>query len=220
MPKVGIMLSGCGVFDGTEIYEAAYTVLALEAEGADVLFIAPDVEQMHVIDHAAGQPAEGEKRSVAVEAARIARGPVKDAAKVEASHLDALVFPGGFGAAKNLSNFAVKGPSCTVQKDVERLIKDMYMAGKPLGFMCIAPVIAAKVLGNGVKLTIGEDPQVAEAINAMAATHVEKPVDEICVDETQKVVSAPAYMYGAARRPEIFAGIQKLAKEVVKMCGG
>ena len=219
MAKVGVMLSGCGVFDGSEIYEAAFTVLAIEAAGADVVFIAPDVDQMHVIDHAKGHPAAGERRGVLAEASRFARGPARDAASERAADIDALIVPGGFGAAKNLSTYATQGANCTVQKDVDRLIKEMYAHGKPLGFICIAPVIAAKVLGQGVKLTIGEDPATAEALKAMGARHEPRPVDDICVDETQKVVSAPAYMYGDARRPQIQAGINKLVAKVLEMAG-
>lgn len=215
--KVGVVLSGCGVYDGSEIYEAAFTVLEIERAGAEVVFLAPSVEQMHVIDHAAGAPADGESRNAAVEAARIARGPVAAADAAAAAGLDAVVFPGGFGAAKNLGTFAVDGAECRIHPDIAALIKACHDAGKPMGFMCIAPVVAAKVLGNGVKLTIGNDPGVAEAIAAMGATHVEKPVDDIVVDATQKVVSAPAYMYGDAKRHEIHAGIAKLVAAVLEM---
>ena len=147
MTKVGVVLSGSGVFDGAEIHEATLTLLFLDNAGAEIICMAPNVDQMHVVDHTKGE-ATGEKRNVLVESSRIARGAIKDMKEVKAGDLDALIFPGGFGAAKNLCSFAVNGVDCTVNPEVERLIKEMHAAKKPLGFACIAPVIAAKVLGS------------------------------------------------------------------------
>ena len=216
--KVAVMLSGCGVFDGTEIYEAAYTMLALSKAGAETFFVAPDVDQLHVFDHRKGGPAEGEKRNVLTEAARIARGDVKSAADVKAGDYDALIFPGGFGAAKNLCTFGVDGPDCKVNPEVERLITETNEAGKPLGFMCIAPAVAAKVLGHkNVQLTIGNNKDVAEKLESLGAKHVDKPVNEVVVDKENKVVTAPAYMYDEGPLHGIAAGIEKLVNEVLAM---
>jgi enhancing lycopene biosynthesis protein 2 len=215
--RVGVILSGSGFLDGAEIHEATLTLLFLDRRGAKVTAMAPDVAQLHVVDHVKGEPAPGEGRNVLVEAARITRGAIADVKKVKASDLDALILPGGFGAAKNLCTFATEGVKLRVNPDVERLVRDMADAGKPLGFICIAPVIAAKVLGSRkVKLTIGNDPGTAAAIQALGAIHVDAPVDQIVVDEKNKVVSTPAYMLG----PSIAAvstGIEKLVGAVLEM---
>ena len=216
---VGVVLAGCGYLDGAEIHEATLTLLALDRAGVNIRCMAPNVEQMHVVDHAAGAPVEGASRSVMTESARIARGPVEDMANVSADELDALVFPGGFGAAKNLCSFAVEGPDCTVHPDVERLIQDTFKAEKPLGFICIAPAIGAKVLGShGIHLTIGTDEGTGAAIEAMGATHVSSPVEEAVVDPHFKVVSTPAYMLGPSIAP-VAKGIDKLVAQVIKWLG-
>ena len=198
MAKVGVVLSGCGVYDGSEIHESVLTILALDRAKAEMVYIAPDVEQMHVIDHIKGEPVQGEARNVRVESGRIARGDVKNVADVAASELDALIFPGGFGAAKNLCDFAVKGADCDVDPDVSKLVMDMHEAGKPVGFLCISPAMAAKIYGDagikGVKLTIGKDKETADAIRAMGAEHVDCEVGDYIVDADHKVVSTPAYM--------------------------
>ena len=212
---VGVVLAGCGYLDGAEIHEATLTLLALDKAGINVRCMAPNVQQMHVVDHAAGAPAEGDQRDVRPESARIARGPVEDMAEVDASELDALVFPGGFGAAKNLSTFAVDGPNCSVHPEVERLIKETYTAKKPLGFICIAPAIGAKVLGeHGISLTIGTDEGTGQAIESLGAKHVPTPVDEIVVDADHRIVSTPAYMLGPSIAP-VARGIDKLVNQVI-----
>ena len=157
--RVGVLLAGCGWLDGAEVQEAVCTLLALDQRGAEVITMAPDVQQMHVVDHQAESPVESEPRNVLTESARIARGNVQNIEGIQAADLDALVIPGGFGAAKNLCDFAVNGPDMTVHPEVERLIRDMHAAGKPQGFICIAPALAAKVLGadHGVEMTIGND---------------------------------------------------------------
>lgn len=215
---VGVVLSGCGVFDGSEIHEAVLTLLALDEAGAKIVAMAPDVDQLHVIDHITSDVAEGEKRNVLKEAARIARGEIKNIADVSADELDALVFPGGYGAAKNLCTFATEGTNCSVVPAVEKLIKDMHAAGKPLGFICIAPALAAKVLGeHHPVLTIGNDKGTAEAIEAMGGKHVERPVDDIAVDEKNKIVSTPAYMLGPSIS-HVAKGIRKCVNKVLEMC--
>ena len=214
---VGVILSGSGFLDGAEIQEATLTLLFLDRRGAKVTAMAPNVAQMHVVDHVKGQPASGENRNVLAEAARITRGAIADVKTVKASDLDALILPGGFGAAKNLCTFATEGVKLQVNPDVERLVRDMAAAGKPIGFICISPVIAAKVLGSKkVKLTIGNDPATAAALNALGAVHVDALVDQIVVDEKNKVVSTPAYMLGPSIAP-VSAGIEKLVAAVLEM---
>ena len=215
--RVGVVLAGCGFLDGAEIHEATLTLLYLDRRGAKVTAMAPNVDQMHVVDHALGEPAAGERRGVLAESARIARGKIVDIAKVKAADLDALILPGGFGAAKNLCTFAVDGIRMKVHPEVERLVREVKVAGKPMGFMCIAPVIAARVLGDlGPRLTIGDDPDTAKAIEAFGAKHVACRVDQIVVDEKLKVVTTPAYMLGPTIAP-VAAGIEKLVSAVLEM---
>ena len=215
--KVGVVLSGCGFLDGAEIHEATLTLLALDRAGAEIVCMAPNTDQMHVVDHSAGAPEEGASRNTLVESARIARGEIVDIATVKGSELDALVFPGGYGAAKNLSTFAVDGPACTVNTDVQRLIREVFDLDKPLGFICIAPAVGAKVLGEkGVKLTIGNDPETAAAIEALGAKHVDCAVDDIVFDADHKVVSTPAYMLGPSIA-HVAKGIDKLVDKVLEL---
>lgn len=215
--KVAVILSGCGYLDGAEIQETVYTMLALDQSGAEVSFFAPNEDQMHVVDHTKAEPVVGEKRNVLKEAARIVRGKISDVKSADASNFDALIFPGGFGAAKNLSDFAVNGPDCKVNASVEKLIKDFYSSGKPIGFICIAPALAAKVIGDGVKLTIGTDEGTASALESLGAKHVNCKVEEACIDEDKKVASAPAFMYDTGPSAGVFAGIQKVVQAVLKM---
>jgi enhancing lycopene biosynthesis protein 2 len=213
--KVGVVLSGCGFLDGAEIHEATLTLLALDRAGADIRCMSPNIPQMHVVDHGAGAPAEGESRNVLTESARIARGEIVDIADVVPGDIDALIFPGGFGAAKNLSTFAVDGPACSIDANVSRLIRAMHDAGKPQGFICIAPALAAKALGElSPLLTIGNDADTAAGLAALGATHVNCPVDDIVVDDTLNVVSTPAYMLGPSIAP-VALGIDKLVAEVL-----
>jgi len=215
--RVGVILSGSGYLDGAEIQEATLTLLFLDKRGAKVTAMAPDVKQMHVVDHLKGEPSGSESRNVLAEAARITRGAIVDVKTVKAADLDALILPGGFGVAKNLCTFATEGVKLEVDPDVERLVRDMAAAGKPLGFICIAPVIAAKVLGSRkVRITIGNDPATAAAVNALGAVHVDSPVDQIVVDERNKVVSTPAYMLGPSIAP-VAAGIERLVGAVLEM---
>lgn len=215
--RVGVVLAGCGSLDGAEIHEAILTLLFLDRQAAQVTALAPNIDQFHVVDHLVGEPITGERRNVLGEAARIARGKIVDLAKARVESLDALVFPGGFGAAKNLCTFAIEGRNMKVEGSVERLIRQMALAHKPLGFICISPVIAAKVLGElHPKLTVGDDPDTAAAIQAMGGIHVDCPVDQVVIDEKNRIVSTPAYMLG----PNIAAvalGIEKLVAAVLKM---
>lgn len=213
---VGVVLSGCGFLDGAEIQEATLTLLALDRRGANVVPLAPDLPQMHVVNHQAQQPVEG-RRNVLEEAARITRGGVRDVAKVQADELDALILPGGYGAAKNLSTWAVDGAGMKVNGDLERLIRAMHAAKKPMGFICIAPVIAARVLGNGVRLTVGDaGDDAAKGIETFGAKHVAHRVEEIEVDQSFKVVSTPAYMLGPSIAP-VSQGIDRLVGAVLEL---
>ncbi|MBN94911.1 MAG: isoprenoid biosynthesis protein ElbB [Deltaproteobacteria bacterium] len=212
--KVGVVLSGCGVYDGAEIHEAVLTLLALQREGADVLMTAPDKEQMHVINHLTGDVME-ESRNVLVEAARIARGNITPLAQVKAEDLDAVVFPGGFGAAKNLSSFAVAGTEMTVDEDVTRLVAEMREAHKPIGLICISPTIGAKLI-PGVKLTVGAACEASEAMESLGAHHEVTDVAGITVDDEHKVVSTGAYMLGPWVA-DVARGIDKLVAKVLEL---
>jgi len=219
MAKIGVILSGCGVYDGSEIHEAVITLLAIDRAGAEAVCMAPDIEQMHVINHLAGEVAEGETRNVLVESARIARGNIKDIKDVSVNDFDALILPGGFGAAKNLCNFAVKGPDCDVNPEVARLVRDTLTARKPLAAVCIAPALIARVLGSEKlrhQLTIGNDADTASALEKMGATHIDCPVRDFIVDRENKLVSSPAYML-AGRISEAADGIEKTVKTLIEL---
>ncbi len=215
--KVGVILSGCGVYDGSEIHEAVLTMLALDRRGAEMVLCAPDMAQMHVVNHLTGEVAEGEERNVLVESARIARGEIRDLAEVRADELDALILPGGFGAAKNLCDFAVKGPECSVHPEVARLVREVHAQGKPVASVCIAPALIAKVLGGeSPELTIGTDEATAGALEAMGARHVACPVKEFVVDRERKLVSTPAYMLGQ-RISEVAEGIDRTVEALLEL---
>lgn len=216
MAKVGVLLSGCGVFDGTEIHEAVLTLLALDRAGVEIVCMAPNVEQAHVINHLT-QEVTAEKRNVLVESARIARGEIKDLKDVQAGDLDALIMPGGFGAAKNLSDFAFKGPEATVHPEVKRLLNDLAAAGKPIGAICIAPATLTKALADRKpEVTIGTDAGTASAIEAMGGRHKSCSVDMIHLDVGNKLVSTPAYMLGPGIK-DVALGIEKLVARVVAL---
>ncbi|MDU7199699.1 isoprenoid biosynthesis glyoxalase ElbB [Phytobacter diazotrophicus] len=213
MKKIGVVLSGSGVYDGTEIHEAVITLLAIAREGAEAVCFAPDKPQTDVINHLTGEPM-GESRNVLIEAARIARGAILPIAQASINDLDALIVPGGFGAAKNLSSFASLGRESVVDPDLKRLALEMHQAGKPLGFMCIAPAMLPKIFAFPLRLTIGTDIDTAEVLEDMGAEHVPCPVDDIVVDEDNKVVTTPAYML-AQNIAEAAAGIEKLVSRVL-----
>lgn len=213
--KVAVILSGCGVYDGAEVQESVITLLRLDQRGAQVQCFAPDIDQLHVVDHLTGDET-GEKRNVLVESARIARGEVKNVQELSADNFDALIMPGGFGAAKNLSDFAVTGANCTVQPDVLKAVQSFVTANKPVGLMCIAPAMAARFFGEGVNCTIGNDPDTASALTAMGAVHHDCEVSEIFVDQSRKLVTTPAYML-AQSISEAASGIYKLVDRVLEM---
>lgn len=222
--KVAVVLSGCGVYDGSEIHEASACMVHLSWAKADVAVFAPDISQLHVVNHVTGAPVEGETRNVLVESARIARGKISPLSELKASGFDAVVFPGGFGAAKNLSTFAVDGVKMTVNDDVERVLKDFHSSKKPIGMCCISPVLAAKVL-PGCELTVGHDSEeggrypyaaTAVAIKQLRAKHINKTVTEFHVDEKNRVVTTPAFMSESPLH-EIFDGIGAMVTNLLKL---
>lgn len=215
---IGVILSGCGFRDGAEIQESVLTLLALDRMGVKTLCMAPNVDQRKVVNHLTGQDV-AEKRNVLAESARICRGNITDVAKVKAAQLDALVLPGGYGAALNLSDFALKGAKATVNPDVARLVREVHKAGKPICAICIAPAVIAKVLGDEKPLlTIGNDEGTADAMEACGAKHENCAVREFVVDEKRKIVSTPAYMLGPSIA-HVAEGIEKAVRETVAMIG-
>lgn len=213
--NIAVVLSGCGVYDGTEIHESVITLLRLSQRGAHVQCFAPNIAQLHVINHLTGEEMP-ESRNVLVESARIARGEIKDIREAKVDDFDALIVPGGFGAAKNLSSFATEGAACSVQPDVLALAEAFAEAGKPIGLMCISPAIAAKIYGPGVICTIGKDADTAAAVEKMGDTHQECEVSDIVEDKARKLVSTPAYML-AQSISEAASGINKMVDRVLEL---
>ena len=210
--KVAFVLSGCGVKDGSEIHEAVAALIALDRAGYEVIFTAPDVEQTATVDHST-ENAELVSRNALREGARIARGNIRPLSALSPEDYDAVMFPGGFGAALTLCSFASDGPECSVNPEVERLINEALLSRKPIAAMCIAPVILARTI-PGARLTIGNHPETAAAINAMGAVHVNCKVDDSVVDTQRKLVTTPAYML-ASGPAEVFEG----AMSMVEMLG-
>jgi enhancing lycopene biosynthesis protein 2 len=211
MKKVAVVLSGNGVFDGSEIHEATLTLYAIVKNGGIYEIFAPDIDQHHVINHITGEPMP-EKRNVLVESARIARGKIKNLADFKAADFDALIFPGGFGVAKNLCTYAFDGLNCKVNKDVEKAIVSMHSAKKPIGALCISPVLLAKVLG-AINITIGMDKNTAGDIKNLGAIHTETNHGEIVIDKKNKIVTTPCYMLNATIA-QIGDGANNLVKAV------
>ncbi len=193
--KFAIVLSGCGVYDGAEIHESALTMLSIMEEGAAYQCFAPDIQQHHVINHLTGKEMD-ESRNVLVESARIARGDIKPLSKFKVADFDALIFPGGFGAAKNLSTVAFDGANATVNPEVENTIKQMLAVHKPIGALCISPAVVARVI-QGVEVTIGNDPGTAEAIEKMGSKHVVTTHGQVVHDHKYNVFTTPCYMLDA-----------------------
>ena len=219
MAKVAVCLSGCGFMDGSEIHEAVLTLLALDQAGATAVCCAPNIEQPSVIDHYSTSPAPGTARNILVESARIARGKITDLARMHADMVDAMILPGGFGAAKNLCNFADKGPDCTVNPQVERFVGEMLDSGKPIGAICIAPALLATIVGRRdmhPKMTIGNDPATAAALGKLGIQHVDSPCESVVVDQAHRIVTTPAYMLGQGPA-QVFEGVRKLVDEILAM---
>ncbi|MDR9468364.1 isoprenoid biosynthesis glyoxalase ElbB [Marinospirillum sp.] len=220
--KIAVILSGCGFQDGAEIYESVLTLLRLDEKNVSYQCLAPDIPQMHVINHATGdetpdsQPQGSASRSVLAESARVARGEIQDLANGNPDDFDAVILPGGFGVAKNLSTFATQGADCEVNQQVQQFVQAFHKAGKPIGLMCIAPALTAKLVAPGALCTIGNDPGIEGALVNMGALHKTCPVNEIVVDNTNKLVTTPAYLL-ATRLTEAQAGIFKLVDKVLEM---
>ncbi len=213
-PKFAVVLSGSGVFDGAEIHEATLTLYAIIKHNATYDIFAPDINQYHVINHITGEEMK-ETRNVLVESARIARGKIYSLSKFNANKFDALIFPGGFGAAKNLSDFAFKGSGCHVIEDVAEAIRNMVKLNKPIGALCIAPVLLAKILGD-VLITIGNNQATAEAVELMGATHKNTTHGETILDKKYKIVTTPCYMLDA-NILQIAEGAENAVKEILKL---
>ena len=213
MKKVAVILSGCGVFDGSEIHEAVSTLLALDQAGACYQCFAPNVAQTRVVNHLT-QETKNETRNALEEAARIARGNIVDIKKANAHDFDAAIYPGGHGAALSLCDFGKKGVDMTVNADVLSFAQAMKKAGKPQGFICIAPAMISTIYGSGIEHTIGNDAATAEKITTMGGRHIACSVTQTVIDKKNKVVSTPAYML-ATRIGEVFAGVKQLVEDVL-----
>lgn len=214
MAKIGVILSGCGMLDGSEIHETVLLLLALSQRGADYQCMAPDRSAV-AVNHLTQKP-ESEPRNILAEAARIARGEVLRLADINVDEYDGFVLPGGYGAAKILCTFADDGPDCEVDADVSRVLTEAHKAGKPLGFACIAPTVAAKVFGSeSPKLTIGQNAEIAADLEKMGAKHVTCDVKDVVIDETHQIVTTPAYME-AKTLAELYLGLDKLVAQVLE----
>lgn len=213
MKKFAVVLAGCGVYDGAEIHEATLSMYAIKKQGADYQVFAPDIDQHHVINHLTGETM-AETRNVLIESARIARGQIKPLSDFKAEQFDAILFPGGFGVAKNLCTFAFEGPQCTVNPWVENAIRSMHKAAKPIGALCISPVLLAKILGN-VTLTIGQDQGTAQAITQLGAKHQPSQHGEVVEDTQHKVFTTPCYMLEASIA-DIGLGAENIVKAMLE----
>ncbi len=214
--KIGVVLSGCGVQDGSEIHEATLTLLCLDRAGVEAACFAPNRPQATVINHATGDPL-AETRNVLAESARIARGAIRSLAIADADALDGLILPGGYGVARNLCDFAGRGAQCQVDPDLERLLRDLRRQGKPIGAMCVAPVLLARVFGaEHPLLTVGSDPDAIRQIETMGGRHRAAAVEEIVIDERLRFVTTPAYML-AQRIRDAATGIERLVQAVVQL---
>jgi enhancing lycopene biosynthesis protein 2 len=216
--NIAVILSGCGVYDGTEIHEAVLTLLAIEQAGAKYRCFAPNINQHHVINHLTGEVMADEQRNVLVESARIARGDVEDLSEFYLEEFDALIVTGGFGAAKNLSDFAINAEEFSVNEQVLTVCQAFAKANKPAGYMCIAPAMIPLIYGENAQATIGHDIGIAQALMDVGLAHRDCAVDDIVVDASRKLVSTPAYML-ATSLIEAASGINKLVAKVLKLAG-
>jgi len=216
MKPVAVILSGCGVQDGSEVHESVLALLALSQQGAEYICIAPNIPQTQVVNHFSHTTDTNATRNCLEESARIGRSATKDIAEVNPEDFSALIVPGGFGAALNLSNFGIAGAACVVNPLVEHFIKTMIKAGKPAGFICVAPHMISKLYGPGVKHTIGDNPDYIQRIADMGGLPVSCSPEKCVVDIAHKVVSTPAYMVGK-NIAEIAIGIEVLVKEILNM---
>lgn len=195
MKKFAVVLCGCGCYDGSEIHESVMTLLAIDRNECQYSIFAPDADQYHVINHYTKQ-ATNEKRNMLAEAARIARGDIQPLTALKAGDFDAVVFPGGFGAAKNLFTYALEGTNAVVIPEVERVVREFHAAHKPIGALCIAPVMIAKILGN-ITITVGVDEKTIADVESFGAKHVNTQQTEVIADKENKVFTTPCYMLPA-----------------------
>jgi enhancing lycopene biosynthesis protein 2 len=214
MKKFAVILSGCGVYDGSEIHEAVMALYAIVKKGAIYDVYAPDIKQVHVIDHSKGQPMDQE-RNVMVESARIARGKISPLSKLNPADYDAIVLPGGFGAAKNLSTYAFDGAAMHVLPELEQVLRKMHELKRPIGAMCISPVILAKIFGK-VEVTIGQDQGTAAHIESWGAKHKKTSHGEVTVDKTNMLVTTPCYMLDASVE-DIARGAKAMVKAMLEL---
>jgi len=212
--KFAVVLAGCGVYDGAEIHEAVMTLLAIVNNGGEYQVFAPNVMQHHVINHLTGDIMR-ESRNVLVESARIARGKIKPLIDYRVEDFDALIFPGGFGVAKNLCSYAFDNIDMKIDRVVEKAVKDTYAAGKPIGALCISPVLITRILGK-VEVTIGNDPATAADIKAMGGDHTVTKNGEIIIDRKNKLVTSPCYMLDATVS-DIATGTDKTVKALISL---
>lgn len=215
--KIAVILSGCGVFDGSEIHEATCTLLNLDKQGAEYQCFAPNEAQTKVVNHFTHQIDASSERNVLAEAARIARGNIKDLRDFNTIDFDGVIFPGGSGAVTNLCNFSSSGTQCEVHPEVARVITDCFESRMPIGAICIAPALIACVLGsNGITVTIGSDAKVAAAIEQTGARHKNCAADDIVVDKQNLIVTTPAYMLAKSIK-EADTGIGRLVTEIIRL---
>ena len=240
-PKFAVVLSGCGVYDGSEIHEAVSLLLAIDDAGCEYQCFAPNTWQARTIDHFTGESTavagDADNRNVLAESARIARGNIQDLSEFNPRDFDAIIFPGGFGAAMNFCDFGVKGPECDVNVEVERALKESFNAKIVIGAMCIAPVVLARVLGKkgitvtvgsdkniaagivgkkGITVTVGSDKNIAAGIAKMGAKHKNCAADEVCVDKKNLIVTVPAYMLAKSIK-EVGRGARNLVDEILEL---
>ncbi|MBR1778012.1 MAG: isoprenoid biosynthesis glyoxalase ElbB [Alphaproteobacteria bacterium] len=212
--KIAVILSGCGVMDGSEIHEAVTAMLAIEQHGGVYHCFAPQGEQRVVMNHVTKQPS-GEIRRMPVEAARIARGDISLLASFNVSDYDAVLFPGGMGAVLNLCDFAHQGKNCSVHPDVERVVKEMHAAGKPIVALCIAPVLITRILGD-ITVTIGNDPETCLAIKAMGGTPEICSAAQVCIDKKNKIITTPCYMLDKSLK-DVAQSTSNAVKDLMEM---
>lgn len=212
--KFAVILAGCGVFDGSEIHEATLTLLAIARKGCEYQCFAPDMKQAHVINHLTGKEMP-ESRNVLVESARIARGKILPLTRFNVSDFDAVLFPGGFGVAKNLCSYAFDGVNCRVEPEIEKIVKVTAKAGKPIGALCISPVLITKILGE-VEVTIGDDQSTAASIRNLGGKHIVRYGSEVAVDEKHRIVTTPCYMLDASI-DQIADGAENVVKTILSI---
>ncbi len=213
MKNFAIILAGCGVYDGSEIHEAVMTMYAVTKNGAEYRIFAPDIAQHHVVNHLTGAEMP-ETRNVLVESARIARGKIQPLNKLDLRDFDALIFPGGFGVAKNLCSYAFKGADCDVLPQVAKVLRDAMSKCKPIGALCISPVLLAKIVGHAT-ITVGPDEADAANVRAMGATHIATQHGDVVYDEKHRLFSTPCYQL-ESNLVQIADDADSIVKEMLK----